>query len=168
MNSYLGRSALGLSGDDLRLLLQHFGSGQIGFEYGCFKVHQKLPLGLGITFLAVPQSAPGWLIFNIPFEHIRGDRTGGLARMLAGGLWGPLRGEIEKRIRKELLAHGLPLETVRVEPDSGQKAGRVVLDLQAINAWLMGRPPLQGMKLSIESCQFGEGGVELQLDVFRA
>jgi hypothetical protein len=168
MSSYLGRCALGLASDDLQLVLQRFAGGQVGFQHGCFQVHQKLPLGLGITFVAVPQSAPGWLLFNIPFEHIRGDRTGGLARMLAGGLWGPLRGEIEKRIRKELSAHGLPLETVRVEPDSGQKAGRVAMDLQAVNAWLMSRPPMQGLKFSVESCQFGDLGVELQLEVFRA
>ena len=165
--STLGRAALGLGGDDLNLLFHSLGQ-PVAFEQGCFRMHQKLPLGLGLTFVAVPQSSPGWLVLSIPFDHIRGDRTGGLASMLAGGLWKPLRGEIEKRARKQLAVYGLPLETIRVEGDSGSKAGRVLIDLQAVNAWLMRRPPSNGLKFCLEDCRFSEYGVDLQLEVFQA
>ena len=165
---YLGRTALELAADDLNLLLARFAGPNVAFEHGCFRLYQKLPLGLGLSFLAVPQSAPGWLVLSIPFDHIRGDRTGGLASMLAGGLWGPLLGEIEKRARKALVSQGLPVETIRVENDPSKKAGRVVLDLQSVNAWLMARPPVQGLKCTLESCHFSEYGAQLALDVFQA
>ena len=46
------------------------GVGPISFQMGCFTIHTKLPIGMGITLVAIPQSTPDTVTFSIPFDHL--------------------------------------------------------------------------------------------------
>lgn len=171
MSEHLGQCGVSLHGADLnRLLGQLRGVGPISFQLGCFNVHLKLPMGFGATLVAIPSSTRETVTFSIPFELIRGDRTGGMARMLAGGLWGVIRPQIEKTIQKALRDYGLPPDTVTVEQDRGQdggKVGKLVVRLQSVNAWLLRQPALNGFKGTVESFWVTESEVNVIFDVYR-
>jgi hypothetical protein len=169
---FLGQCGLSLAGSDLNQALTLLPDlPPVRFQSGCFTATLKLPMGFGATLVIVPQSAPGVVNFLVPFDQIRGDRTGGIARMIAGGLWGVIRPQIEKMVRKNLETHGLPLDTLTVEQEraeGGGKVGRLVLRLQSLNAWLMRQAPVQGMKVTVDSAWVTEDTVNVILDVFQA
>lgn len=170
MSEYLGQCGLSLHSDDLNRVLQTLrGVPPIKFQHGCFQVHVKLPMGFGATLVAIPHSSPGLVTFSVPFDQIRGDRSGGFAKMLASGLWGPIRGQIEKAVRQALHQHGLPADTLTVEQDraeGGGKVGKLVLRIHSVNAWLMSQPPINGFKGSVDSMWVTEDAVNVILDVF--
>ena len=169
MSQYLGRLSASLHSRDLNAVLARLeGVGPISFQMGCFTTHVKLPIGLGITMVAIPQATADAIIFLIPFDQIRGDKTGGMARFLAGGLWGPVQSFLEKKIRKELVSRGLAPETVTLGQgvEAGTKVGKVLVHLRPLNAWLMGQPPVQGLKVSLASLWAEEQAVQILVDVF--
>lgn len=171
MSEHLGQCGLSLHGTDLnRLLANLHGVGPISFQHGCFEVYLKLPMGLGVTLVAIPSSSPKTVTFSIPFDQIRGDRTGGMARLLAGGLWGMIRPQIEKMIQRFLRDYGLPPETLVVEQERaehGGKVGKLVLRLQSVNAWLLRQPPVQGFHGTVDCMWVTETAVNIVLDVYR-
>lgn len=168
----MGQCGISLHGDDLnRLLSTVQGLPPIKFQHGCFQVYVKLPMGFGATLVAIPHSSPGLVTFSVPFDQIRGDRSGGFAKMLAGGLWGPIRGFIEKQVRSTLGPMGFPADTLTVEQDradSGGKVGKLVLRIDSVNAWLLRQPPMNGFKGSLDSLWVTEDAVNVVLDVFGA
>ena len=54
---------------------------------GRLTIHTKLPIGMGVTLVAIPQSTPDTVTFSIPFDQIKGDRTGGMAKFIARVFW---------------------------------------------------------------------------------
>lgn len=165
MSSSLGQFGLTLHERDLNALL--VGQG-LAFKGGCFHLRTKLPMGLGVTLVAVPRSHPDSVVFSIPFDQIRGDKTGGMAAMLAGGLWGVIRPIVEKRIKKELNARHIPEETVTVgQATEGKvKVGLVTLHLKPLNAWLWRQPPVQGLKVNLDALWATEDQLQIVLGVF--
>ncbi|MBS2040308.1 hypothetical protein JST97_35300 [bacterium] len=169
MSKLLGQFGVALNERDLNTLLATFAADlALVFKSGCFSLRTKLPMGLGVTLVAVARSTPDSLIFSIPFDQIRGDKTGGMAAMLAGGLWGLIRPVIEKRIRSELSKRHMPEETVSLsQSQEGKiKVGLVTLHLRPLNAWLMRQPPRQGFKVNVDAIWATEEQLNLILDVF--
>lgn len=167
MSASLGQFGLTLHERDLNALL----SGQgMAFKGGCFSLRTRLPMGLAVTLLAVPRSTPDSVIFSIPFDQIRGDKTGGMAGMLAGGLWGLIRPVIEKRIKKELNIRHIPEETVTMgQASEGKvKVGLVTLHLKPLNAWLMRQAPVQGLKVNLDALWATEDQLQLVMGVFHS
>lgn len=166
MSKRLGQFGVTLHQRDLNGLLAAQGA---AFQSGCFSLRTKLPMGLGVTLVAVPRSTPDSMIFSIPFDQIRGDKTGGMAAMLAGGLWGVIRPVLEKRIKKELLARHMPEETVSLgQATEGKvKVGLVTLHLKPLNAWLSRQPTVAGLKVHLDAVWATEDQVQLVLGVLQ-
>jgi hypothetical protein len=169
VSKLLGQFGVALNQRDLNTLLATFAS-ELGlvFKSGCFSLRTKLPMGLGVTLVAIPRSTPDSLIFSIPFDQIRGDKTGGMAAMLAGGLWGVIRPVIEKRIRSELSKRRIPEETVTLsQSQEGKvKIGQITLHLRPLNAWLLRQPPQAGFKLNVDAIWATEDELKVILDIF--
>lgn len=144
------------------------GVGPISFQVGCFTVHAKGMLGLGLTLVAIPHSTRDAVVLSIPFDQIKGDLTGGMAKFLAGGLWGVIKPQIESRVRKILATYGLPADTITVDQgtEGKTKVGKLVLSLQSLNAWLLRQAPVQGFKVTVAALWATEQGVNLVLDVY--
>lgn len=169
MSRLLGQCGVALSERDLNTLLATFASDLgLSFTSGCFSLRTRLPMGLGVQLVAVPRSTPDTLVLCIPFDQIRGDKTGGVAAMLAGGLWGVIRPVIEKRIRAELSKRHMPEETVSLSQsqEGKSKLGLVTLHLRPLNAWLMRQPPRQGFKVNVDAIWATEDQLSFILDVF--
>jgi hypothetical protein len=169
VSQYLGQCGASLQSRDVNALLATLqGVGPISFQLGCFTLHAKLPIGMGVTLVAIPHSSPDAVVFSIPFDQIRGDKTGGMAKFLAGGLWGAVQSFAEKKIRTRLTALGLPAETVTLGQgmDGKIKVGQATLHLKPLNAWLLRQPPVQGFKVNIDALWATEEGLHLILDVF--
>ncbi|MBN9414564.1 MAG: hypothetical protein J0I12_03955 [Candidatus Eremiobacteraeota bacterium] len=164
MTGSLGQFGLTLHESDLNTLLAPQG---MAFRGGCFHLRTKLAMGLGVSLVAVPRSSPEGLVFSIPFDQIRGDKTGGVAAMLAGGLWGVIRPVIEKRIKKELQVRGIPEEAVSLGQavEDKVKVGLVTLRLRPLNEWLAVQE-VAGLRLHLDALWATETGVQLVLGVF--
>lgn len=164
MTASLGQFGLTLHEHDLNTLLAPQG---MGFRGGCFSVRTRLPMGLGVTLVAVPRSTPEGLVLSIPFDQIRGDKTGGMAAMLAGGLWGVIRPVIEKRIKKELNARGIPEAAVSLGQavEDKVKVGLVTVWLRPLNDWLW-HQQVSGLKVQLDALWATETGVQLVMGVF--
>lgn len=167
MSQYLGQCGTSLTSRDLNTLLAHF-KAPASFQMGCFTVHVKLPIGLGLTLVAIPRSTPESVVFSVPFEQIKGDKSGGMARFLAGGIWGVAAPHIEKNIRSKLAAHGLPAGTVTLGQgvEGKTKVGLVTLHTKPLNAWLLARPPMAGFKVTLDSAWATEEALNLTLGIF--
>ena len=169
MSRHVGQFGMSLQSSDINTLLATFASdlGMI-FKAGCLSVRTKLPMGLAVTLVAIPRSSPDSVVFSIPFDQIRGDKTGGMASMLAGGLWGLIKPFIEKRIKKELSTRQIPEETVTLSQstEGKVKVGQITLHLRPLNAWLLRQPPAHGFKVNLDSLWATEEHVNLILDVF--
>ncbi|MFN8611160.1 MAG: hypothetical protein U0931_26690 [Vulcanimicrobiota bacterium] len=169
MSKLLGQFGVSLQERDLNTLLATFASDLgLAFKSGCFSLRTRLPMGLGVSLLAIPRSTPDSLILTLPLDQIRGDKTGGMAAMLAGGLWGVIRPVIEKRIRSELSKRHMPEETVSLgqSQEGKTKLGLVTLHLRPLNAWLLRQPPRQGFKFNVDAIWASEDQFNLILDVF--
>jgi len=169
MSKHVGQFGMSLQSSDINALLATFAPdlGMV-FKAGCLSLHTKLPMGLGVTLVAIPRSSPDGVVFSIPFDQIRGDKSGGMASMLAGGLWGLIRPFIEKRIKKELTARRIPEETVTLSQstEGKVKVGQITLHLRPLNAWLIRQPPAQGFKVNLDSLWATEEHINLILDLF--
>ena len=169
MSRHVGQFGMSLQSSDMNTLLATFAS-DLGviFKAGCLSVRTKLPMGLAVTLVAIPRSSPDSVVFSIPFDQIRGDKTGGMASMLAGGLWGLIKPFIEKRIKKELSTRQIPEETVTLSQatEGKVKVGQITLHLRPLNAWLLRQPPAQGFKVNLDSLWATEEHVNLILDIF--
>lgn len=166
MSKRLGQFGVTLHERDLNgLLAPH----EAAFQGGCFSLRTKLPMGLGVSLVAVPRSAADSLILTIPFDQIRGDKTGGMAAMLAGGLWGILRPVLEKRLKKELNARHIPEEAVSLGQavEDKVKVGLVTLHLPPLNAWLLRQPAVAGLKVQLDAIWTTEEQVQLVLGVLQ-
>ncbi|MBX3166857.1 MAG: hypothetical protein KF760_05570 [Candidatus Eremiobacteraeota bacterium] len=166
MSKRLGQFGVTLHERDLNgLLAAH----EAAFKGGCFQLRTKLPMGLGVTLVAVPRSTPDSLVFSIPFDQIRGDKTGGMAAMLAGGLWGVIRPVIEKRLKKELNSRHIPEETVSLgqAAEGKVKVGLVTLHLKPLNAWLLRQPAVAGLKIQLDAVWATEDQLQLVLGVLQ-
>ena len=163
----LGQFGVTLHERDLNPLLAGQG---VAFKGGCFSVRTRLPMGLGVTLVAVPRSTPDSLVLSLPFDQIRGDKTGGMAAMLAGGLWGVIRPVIEKKIKKELNQRHIPEDAVSLgQATEGKvKVGLVTLHLKPLNAWLMRQPPVQGLKVQLDAIWVTEDQLQLVMGVFQS
>jgi hypothetical protein len=164
VTGYLGACQIWLESAEVNAFLEQLkGPTQLAFAQGCFHLHGKLPMGLGVNLLVVPAYRDQQVIFSIPFDQIRGDRSGGMAKFLAGGLWGLIRPYLEKTVRTILDKHQLPPHTLRI--DQGQegksKVGLVVLDLMALNGWLLQRSSQQPVQATLEQVSFTENGLGL-------
>jgi hypothetical protein len=138
MPTFQGHCRLSLGGEDCNRLLQRIPDAPI-FRAGCFSLHRKLPLGFGATLVIVPTYSPGFIILNVPFDQIRGDRTGGIAATIANLLWSWIRDAVQKNLSQALVGQGCPPDTVCVDLSSdpgGQKVGRIIFDLDRLNAGL--------------------------------
>lgn len=168
MSIHLGRARLELQPREINLLLARLEGPTVSFQQGCFTIHSKLPVGLGVTFVAIPRSQGEALMFTIPLDQIRGDRTGGMARFLAGGLWGLLQPYLEKNLRNRLHQYGLPQETLGLTQalQDQSKVALLTVHLPLLNTWLLrpkARPQLQG---ALSGVQFHENSLTLILDIF--
>ncbi len=167
MSQFLGQCGTSLQSRDLNTLLAHF-KAPASFQMGCFTVHVKLPIGMGITLVAIPRSTPEAVVFTVPFDQIRGDKSGGMAKFLAGGLWGVASPHIEKMARSKLTAYGLPPGTLTLGQgvEGKTKVGLATVHLKPLNAWLMAQAPVSGFKVSLDSVWAVEDALNLILDVF--
>ncbi|MBT9583778.1 hypothetical protein IV102_10545 [bacterium] len=169
MSQFLGQCGASLQSRDVNAALANLrGVGPISFQMGCFTIHTKLPIGMGVTLVAIPQSTPDTVTFSIPFDQIKGDRTGGMAKFIASSLWGTVQSFAEKKIRARLTALGLPADTVTLGQglDGKTKVGKAVLHLKPLNAWLLRQPPIQGFKVTVDTLWATEDALNLILDVF--
>lgn len=166
MSKRLGQFGVTLHERDLNGLLAPHGA---AFQGGCFRVRTKLPMGLGVTLVAVPRSTTDSLIFSIPFDQIRGDKSGGMAAMLAGGLWGVLRPVLEKRLKKELNLRHIPEEAVSLgqAAEGKVKVGLVTVHLPQLNAWLGRQPAVAGLKVHLDAVWATEDQLQLVLGVLQ-
>jgi hypothetical protein len=160
----LGQFGLTLHERDLNPLLAPHGA---VFQGGCFSLRTRLPMGLGVTLVAVPRATPEGLVLAVPFDQIRGDKTGGMAAMLAGGLWGVIRPVIEKKVKKELQARGIPEETVSLGQavEGKVKVGLVHVYRAPLNTWLEGQD-VAGLRLQLDGLWATEETLQLVMGVF--
>jgi len=168
VNVHLGRAQLELQTLEINHLLARLEGTRVSFQHGCFTVHSKLPMGLGVTFVAIPRSRGETLLFVIPLDQIRGDRTGGMAKFLAGGIWGLLQSHLEKTLRKRLLEQGLPLETLSLTHgvEGKSKVALLTVHLPLLNAWLMKPGPQQPLGVALAGAQFGSDSLTLVVDLY--
>jgi len=167
VSGYFGRAKVLLTGPDLNRLIARYAPGQrMRFEGGCFLVGVSLPMGLGVQFVVVPQSGNDLVRFLIPFEQVRGDKTGGLVKMFAGSVWSLLRGFIEKQVQKALAEQRMEPDTIVLQKDqAGGKAGVAVLNLAKLNHWLLYQRMPEGLRIGVAGLRFEETAVEAELDI---
>jgi len=170
VSRYLGRCSLALNDQDFnRLTSELQGVGPISFQTGCLSVHVKLPISGGLNLIAIPQPTDQALTFNIPLEQIRGDITGGMARFLAGGLWGMLQSQLAKMVQKQLAQKGMPPETITLSQASlgKSKVGQLHLHYAPLNAWLSRQKLSQGLRLALACTGVSEQEIFAALDVYQ-
>lgn len=169
MSGYLGRCSLALSGQDFNRLVSAFPEvGPIAFQTGCLSLHLKLPIG-GLSLIAIPRPTDQGLTLNIPLDQIRGDKTGGMARFLAGGLWGVLQPQLLKMVQQQLARKGMPAETITLgqSTEGKNKVGQVHLHYAPLNAWLGRQPLAQGLRLALACTGVSEQAIFVALDVYQ-
>lgn len=126
----------------INTLLQRVPDQQIEFRQGCLLGRFKLPLG-AITAVIIPSCDGSHLVFSIPFSVIKGDITGKfLLSKLIKAFWGMISKKVEAMAAPELRKLGLPPTTIKVEKgkDKNGDVGRIVVSLNAVNAWLAEKP----------------------------
>ena len=169
MANFLGYCRVSLGEDDCNLLLARFGVEGIAFRSGCFTISRKVAMGLGATLVAVPTSAPGFLIFNVPFDQIKGDRTGGFASTIANLGWGFIRDAIQKNLTRTIAGWGMSPQAVavdQVQEPRGGKVGRVIFQLDHLNHWLSFRPVAPGITVAVHEVAGSERSLDLTLAVW--
>lgn len=160
-----GRIYVAVSESDLNKVLARFPEAQTHYAHGCFLVSRRLPLGFGATLVAVPSQQGHELLIAVPFDQIRGDRTGGFAGTIAKTFWGMISGQVQKMADNELRKQGLPPETVIIQQTTlqdGSKGGLIRISLPHVNAWL--RRQNQPLRVQIARLHFTPQHVHADLD----
>ena len=170
MAEFLGYSRISLGESDCNHLLARFGVTGVVFRSGCFTVSRKLAMGLGATLVAVPSYSEGYVIVNIPFDQIKGDKTGGMAGTIANLFWGFIRDTIQKNLTNMFVRWGLPAQTVSVDQvkDSyGIKVGRIIFHLDHVNRWLAYKRPAPNLRVAVYSLEPQGNNLDLVLALWR-
>jgi hypothetical protein len=170
MSAFLGYCRLSLGGSDCNRLLERFPEAP-SFRHGCFALRRKLPMGFGASLVIVPSFSPGFIVLHVPFDQIRGDRTGGIASTITNLFWGLIKDAVQKNLTRVLVDQGMPSDTVRVDqisdPGSG-KVGRIVIDLDRVNAWLARYHQVgPGLRVAVHSFAAREESLDFTLAVWQ-
>ena len=168
MSVFQGHCRISLAGEDCNRWLRRYPEAPV-FRSGCFTLHRDLPLGLGASLLIVPSFSPGFVVLNVPFDEIRGDRTGGIASGIANLFWGKIRDAILKNATRALMARGFSPDTLHVDlvtDRAGGKVGRILIDLERVNAWLARHWFGPGLRATIVGFQAHREALEVVLAIW--
>ena len=160
-----GRIDVAVSESDLNKLLARFPEAQTTYTQGCFLVSRRLPLGFGATLVAIPSQRGNELLIAVPFDQIRGDRTGGFAGTIAKTFWGMISGQVQKMADTEVRRQGLPPDTVLIQQTTlqdGSKGGLIRISLPHVNAWL--RRQNQPVRVQVTQLHFTPAAVHIALE----